>query len=77
MLGTAGVVSDEENGSIPALPLGAVWLLVSYLILNIWFPQMGTGNNTTCPLKVAVRIRDNIGKALDRVLDTWLALNMR
>lgn len=24
MLGTAGVVSDEENGSIPALPLGAV-----------------------------------------------------
>lgn len=37
---------------------------------------MGTGNNTTCPPKVAVRIRDNIGKALDRVLDTWLALNM-
>lgn len=29
---------------------------------------MGAGNNTTCPPKVAVRIRADTGKELDRAL---------
>lgn len=50
---------------------------MSYLTsLNLQFSQIKTGNNTTCPPKVAVRIRDNAGKALDRGLDTWLALSV-
>lgn len=35
--------------------------------LNTQFLQMGAGNNTTCP-KVAVRIRADTGKELDRAL---------